>query len=155
MPYSGRTVVKKNKNLVQLGAEHAKPLFGMSRVQLAELVAGWGEPKFRAKQLAEALYSQRVGEIAEDVDADPRAAYFRQMRNGLFVRMALLALCLGVTACLLGRPALWGVAVAGQDGVAHVLEIFRREIDRAMGLCGASSLAGLSPDLLLQEQRHA
>jgi 23S rRNA (adenine2503-C2)-methyltransferase len=65
MPYSGRTVVKKNKNLVQLGAEHAKPLFGMSRVQLAELVAGWGEPKFRAKQLAEALYSQRVGEIAE------------------------------------------------------------------------------------------
>ena len=65
------------------------------------------------------------------------------------------ALCLGVTACLLGRPALWGVAVAGQDGVAHVLEIFRREIDRAMGLCGAASLAGLSPDLLLQEQRHA
>ena len=38
----------------------------------------------------------RVGEIAEAVDADPRAAYFRQMRNGLYVRMALLALCLGV-----------------------------------------------------------
>ena len=39
----------------------------------------------------------RVGEIAEEVDADPRAAYFRQMRVGLYVRMALLALCLGVT----------------------------------------------------------
>jgi aspartate carbamoyltransferase catalytic subunit len=37
----------------------------------------------------------RVGEITEAVDADPRAAYFRQMRYGLFVRMALLALCLG------------------------------------------------------------
>lgn len=59
------------------------------------------------------------------------------------------ALCLGATACLLGRPALWGVAVAGQDGVAHVLEIFRREIDRTMGLCGAASLADLGPDLLL------
>jgi L-lactate dehydrogenase (cytochrome)/(S)-mandelate dehydrogenase len=58
------------------------------------------------------------------------------------------ALCLGATACLLGRPALWGVAVAGQDGVAHVLDIFRREIDRAMGLCGAASLAGLTADLL-------
>lgn len=33
----------------------------------------------------------RVGEITPEVDADPRAAYFRQMRNGLYVRMALLA----------------------------------------------------------------
>ena len=37
----------------------------------------------------------RVGEIAEDVDGDPRAAYFRQMENGLYIRMALLALVLG------------------------------------------------------------
>jgi aspartate carbamoyltransferase catalytic subunit len=39
----------------------------------------------------------RVGEIAEEVDSDPRAAYFRQMRCGLYVRMALLALCMGVS----------------------------------------------------------
>lgn len=32
----------------------------------------------------------RVGEIAPEVDADPRAAYFRQAKNGLYVRMALL-----------------------------------------------------------------
>lgn len=37
----------------------------------------------------------RVGEIAEEVDADPRAAYFRQMEYGMYVRMALLALVLG------------------------------------------------------------
>lgn len=37
----------------------------------------------------------RVDEIAPDVDADPRAAYFRQARNGLYVRMALLLACLG------------------------------------------------------------
>ncbi|MCA2977520.1 MAG: aspartate carbamoyltransferase, partial [Myxococcaceae bacterium] len=37
----------------------------------------------------------RVGEISPDVDADPRAAYFRQMEYGLFVRMALLAMVLG------------------------------------------------------------
>lgn len=37
----------------------------------------------------------RVGEISEDVDNDPRAAYFRQMENGLYIRMALLALVLG------------------------------------------------------------
>ncbi len=39
----------------------------------------------------------RVGEIAFEVDADPRAAYFRQMRNGLYVRMALLALVIRTT----------------------------------------------------------
>jgi aspartate carbamoyltransferase catalytic subunit len=32
----------------------------------------------------------RVDEIATEVDADPRAAYFRQAHNGVFVRMALL-----------------------------------------------------------------
>jgi len=32
----------------------------------------------------------RVDEIATEVDADPRAAYFRQAQNGLFIRMALL-----------------------------------------------------------------
>ena len=37
----------------------------------------------------------RVGEIPTSLDADPRAAYFRQMRYGLFVRMALLVGVLG------------------------------------------------------------
>jgi aspartate carbamoyltransferase len=37
----------------------------------------------------------RVGEIAMEVDDDPRAAYFRQMEYGMYVRMALLALVLG------------------------------------------------------------
>ncbi|KAI9220090.1 hypothetical protein BC828DRAFT_406120 [Blastocladiella britannica] len=37
----------------------------------------------------------RVNEIAPDVDFDSRSAYFRQMRYGLFVRMALLALVMG------------------------------------------------------------
>jgi len=37
----------------------------------------------------------RVGEIAMEVDQDPRAAYFRQMEYGLFTRMALLAMVLG------------------------------------------------------------
>jgi aspartate carbamoyltransferase catalytic subunit len=36
----------------------------------------------------------RVDEIAPEVDADPRAAYFRQARNGLFIRMALLDMVL-------------------------------------------------------------
>ncbi|HSM01519.1 MAG TPA: aspartate carbamoyltransferase [Acidimicrobiia bacterium] len=37
----------------------------------------------------------RVSEISMEVDADPRAAYFRQMEYGMYVRMALLAMVLG------------------------------------------------------------
>jgi len=37
----------------------------------------------------------RVGEIHYDVDDDPRAAYFRQMENGMYIRMAILAAVLG------------------------------------------------------------
>jgi aspartate carbamoyltransferase catalytic subunit len=37
----------------------------------------------------------RLEEIAMEVDADPRAAYFRQAQNGLYVRMALLTMVLG------------------------------------------------------------
>jgi aspartate carbamoyltransferase catalytic subunit len=38
----------------------------------------------------------RVNEIAVEVDADPRASYFKQAKYGMYVRMALLASILGV-----------------------------------------------------------
>jgi aspartate carbamoyltransferase catalytic subunit len=37
----------------------------------------------------------RVGEIPTELDSDPRAAYFRQMKYGLYVRMGILAAVLG------------------------------------------------------------
>ena len=37
----------------------------------------------------------RVGEIHYALDDDPRAAYFRQVKNGMYIRMALLAAVLG------------------------------------------------------------
>jgi L-lactate dehydrogenase (cytochrome)/(S)-mandelate dehydrogenase len=60
------------------------------------------------------------------------------------------ALALGARACLIGRPQLWGLAVAGEAGVAHVLEIYRRELDRTMGLLGATRLADLGPDIIFR-----
>jgi len=37
----------------------------------------------------------RVNEIDPEVDDDPRAVYFQQARNGLWVRMAVILYCLG------------------------------------------------------------
>ena len=51
------------------------------------------------------------------------------------------AVALGATACLIGRPHLWGLAVAGEAGVAQVLEIYRRDIDRVLALGGWDGIA--------------
>ncbi|HLW91471.1 MAG TPA: alpha-hydroxy-acid oxidizing protein, partial [Roseiarcus sp.] len=60
------------------------------------------------------------------------------------------ALALGASACLIARPHLFGLAVAGEAGVARVLEILRREIDRSMGLLGVSKISELGPDLIIR-----
>lgn len=61
------------------------------------------------------------------------------------------ALCLGAACCLIGRPQLFGLAVGGEAGVAHVLDIYRREIDRVMGLLGAARIADLERDHLAKQ----
>jgi L-lactate dehydrogenase (cytochrome) len=60
------------------------------------------------------------------------------------------ALALGASLCLIARPHLFGLAVAGEAGVARVLDILRREIDRAMGLLGVGKIAELGPDYLMR-----
>ena len=62
------------------------------------------------------------------------------------------ALAMGAKACLIGRPQLWGVAVAGEAGVARVLEIFAQEIERAMGLCGVTRTDQIDDSLLLKQR---
>jgi len=62
------------------------------------------------------------------------------------------ALALGAKACLIGRPQLWGVAVAGEAGVARVLEIYRQEIERTMGLCGVTRIDQIDKNLLLKQR---
>jgi isopentenyl diphosphate isomerase/L-lactate dehydrogenase-like FMN-dependent dehydrogenase len=58
------------------------------------------------------------------------------------------ALALGARAVLLGRPPLWGLSVAGAEGVRAVMAHMHDEMTRAMRLCGAASLSALTPDLV-------
>ena len=61
---------------------------------------------------------------------------------------ALIALALGADAVLVGRPYVYGLALAGQAGVAAVLRHFIAELDLTLGLLGCASLADLGPDIL-------
>ena len=58
------------------------------------------------------------------------------------------ALALGARAVLIGRPVFWGLAVGGEAGVTGVLELLRQELDRAMGYCGVTKVAGINPSLV-------
>ncbi|MFI5841541.1 alpha-hydroxy acid oxidase [Catenuloplanes sp. NPDC051500] len=58
------------------------------------------------------------------------------------------ALALGAAAVLIGRPVLWGLAYDGERGVRQVLELLHEDVLSVMALCGAATLADLTPDLL-------
>jgi 4-hydroxymandelate oxidase len=60
----------------------------------------------------------------------------------------LKALALGAKAVLLGRPVLWGLAVGGEAGVQHLIELLRDELDLAMALSGCAKLQDIDPSLL-------
>jgi isopentenyl diphosphate isomerase/L-lactate dehydrogenase-like FMN-dependent dehydrogenase len=53
-----------------------------------------------------------------------------------------------VVAC--GRTSLWGLGADGAEGVSCALRILRHEVETAMGLCGRTNLASLTPDLIFR-----
>ncbi|MFN3892107.1 MAG: alpha-hydroxy acid oxidase [Beijerinckiaceae bacterium] len=55
------------------------------------------------------------------------------------------ALALGASAVLSGRPALYGLSVAGEAGASHALSLLRREIDATMAFTGCVSVADIGP----------
>ena len=56
------------------------------------------------------------------------------------------ALALGARAALAGRAVLWGLAANGEEGVRHVLEIFRSEIENTLQLLGCVAPAEVGRD---------
>ena len=57
---------------------------------------------------------------------------------------AAVALALGADAVLIGRPALWGLAVGGEAGALRVLQLLRAELELALALCGCDSPSALT-----------
>ena len=60
----------------------------------------------------------------------------------------VMALALGAAAVGIGRPVIWGLAVNGEEGVGSVLDLLTAELEMAMALCGAATIADLTPELL-------
>jgi len=59
------------------------------------------------------------------------------------------ALALGARAVLIGRPYVYGLAIAGRTGVREVIENLAADFDLTMGLAGRRSVAEIGPDALM------
>jgi (S)-mandelate dehydrogenase len=60
----------------------------------------------------------------------------------------LKARALGAQAVLTGRATLFGVMAGGEPGARRAIEILSTELERAMRLCGARSVAEIGPELV-------
>jgi lactate 2-monooxygenase len=60
------------------------------------------------------------------------------------------ALALGATGVCIGRPYMWGLAVAGEAGVREVIRNFIADFDLTMGLAGCRSIAEIGPEALVR-----
>jgi 4-hydroxymandelate oxidase len=58
------------------------------------------------------------------------------------------ALALGANAVLIARPYLYGLALAGDEGVRRVVEILRNELEMAMGLLGRPTIPSIDRSVL-------
>ncbi len=123
-----------------------------AREALAHGVDGIIVSNHGGRQLDGAVSSiEALPEVVNAVDGRIPVLLDGGVRRGADV---VKALALGAHACLIARPQLWGLAVAGEQGVARVLEIYRSEIDRVMGLSGLRSIAEIGPDLLRSAPRR-
>ena len=58
------------------------------------------------------------------------------------------AIALGAKAVGVGRPIIWGLAVDGEQGAAHVLSILRKDFELAVRLCGCTSVEEIKKGLV-------
>ena len=84
-----------------------------------------------------------LGEIADALEGRIEVLVDGGIRRGTDV---VKALALGASAVLAGRAPLWGLAVAGEEGVRHVLELLRAEVELALQLLGCRSPAEVTRD---------
>ena len=83
-------------------------------------------------------------EVVDAVDGVP-VLFDSGIRSGADV---FTAVCLGARAVLVGRPWVFGLALAGEDGVTHVLRSIMAEFDLTMALTGQTSTVNLDRHLL-------
>jgi isopentenyl diphosphate isomerase/L-lactate dehydrogenase-like FMN-dependent dehydrogenase len=119
---------------------------GVQRAEEIDLMLGLGADGFvvsnhGGRQLDTVLPTIEIlPEVVHAVNGRAEVFVDSGFRRGTDVAKAL---ALGARAVLVGRPYFYGLAVGGEAGVAHVIEILRSELDNTMALLGCATLGDL------------
>lgn len=113
-----------------------------AELALAHGSAGVVVSNHGGRQLERAIApGDALAEIVDAVAGRATVLVDSGIRRGVDVAIAL---ALGADAALVGRPALWGLAAAGEAGARRVLELLGAELELALALCGCATPAELT-----------
>jgi L-lactate dehydrogenase (cytochrome) len=87
--------------------------------------------------------------VADAVGSEIEVMFDSGVRTGADM---MRALALGARSCIVGRSYIYGLGAGGQAGVAHAIEILRKEFDVTMALCGVKSVTEIDRDVLAETE---
>jgi isopentenyl diphosphate isomerase/L-lactate dehydrogenase-like FMN-dependent dehydrogenase len=136
-------------DVADLASECSVPVFvkGVLTAEDAELAlqhgaAGVVVSNHGGRQLDRSLATaEALPEVADALGGRGTLLVDGGIRRGIDVATAL---ALGADAVLVGRPPLWGLAAAGREGVARVMELLREELELTLALLGCRSPSQLT-----------
>lgn len=132
-------VAERSQRVTLWGRSYAHP-FGIAPMGVTAMC------RHRCEQDL-ALAAARHGRVLAAVPRDFPVLIDGGFRRGTDI---LKAMALGARMVFLGRAMLYGAAVAGQAGVARVIDILGTEIDRNLGLLGCHDVNALDQDFIVR-----
>jgi len=136
---AGRTPLPIVPKGIMSGADAARAIDAGAR---GILVSNHG-----GRQLPRSLATlDALPEVVEAVGGRAEVYLDGGVRSGTDV---LIAVALGARAVFVGRPAAWGLAVGGGDGVARMLDSMRTQLADDAGLCGITDVTSIPRDVVI------
>lgn len=91
---------------------------------------------------------EALPEVVKAVDGQCEVYLDGGIRQGTDV---FKAIALGAKMVFMGRPALWGLACNGEDGVKSILSIMKTELDSVMALTGCATIKDIKKEMVVHE----
>lgn len=95
---------------------------------------------------------EALPEIVKEVNDEIPVMFDGGVREGTDI---FIALGLGAKMVFFGRPALYGLACEGQQGVENIIKILKNEFDIAMGTCGVKSIKEIMNGMIVHKSYYS
>lgn len=95
---------------------------------------------------------EALSEIVKEVNEEIPVMFDGGVRQGTDI---FIALALGAKMVFIGRPALYGLACEGQNGVENIIKILKHELKLTMCNTGTRNIGEISKDMVVHKSYYA